>query len=109
MTVEGSQSQLCPVPDIAPVSGLCDIIIEGDTSALADACCPRGLTMPSSVDSWIPPANYFRCVPDLPLSPFSMQLSSVSDIFGSGSDLFSNYTLKVGRVRVCLSVCLFTP
>ena len=44
ITVDGPGSELCAIPDLAPVEGLCNVIIEGGTDANAAACCPRSLS-----------------------------------------------------------------
>jgi hypothetical protein len=82
VTVEGSVSSLCPTPSLLGLDvGLCDVIVEGGVPSNPGACCPRGLSIPSSVSNWVPPSNYFQCVSDVAKSPFNLTLDSVSDTF----------------------------
>lgn len=101
VTVEGAVDNLCPLPDIAPVSGLCDIIVEGGTPSNSKACCPRGLSTLSS-NPWEVPQNYFSCVAEGSSSPFNLQLASVSDVFTDAiGDEYVSYVFKLSRNQNC--------
>ncbi len=95
-------SELCPIPTLLGLDvGLCDIIVEAGPSQGAGnppTCCPRGLSIPSSVASWIPPANYFVCLSDASVSPFNLTLDSVSQPYPDSAN-------TQARARTTLPAC----
>lgn len=61
ITVEGNVQQLCPLSDLAPIPGLCSVIVEGGTPLSANACCPFGLSTPFGLSSpFIAPNPFFQ-------------------------------------------------
>jgi len=102
VTVEGDVTQLCPSPDIGPIKGLCDVILEGGTASDAGACCPRGLSVNGSSISFTPPSGFQCMASSAPtVSPFNIQQLDVSAIINGVNSRFVNYTLKVTSNSQC--------
>ncbi|KAJ9516978.1 hypothetical protein QJQ45_027372 [Haematococcus lacustris] len=104
LTVEGLISQLCPAPDLLGLPGLCSIIVEASTPSNPEACCPRGLSLPSTDNNWVPPTPGFQCMASMTTSAFAVDLLSVSMPWAdSPSTSAVNYTLLLNRSSTCLT------
>lgn len=78
VTVEGAADMLCPPPGLAPVPGLCELVVEGlPTSAGRGTCCPLSITR-NSIDTFIPPADAFKCNADVGSNAFELVFDSAS-------------------------------
>eukprot|EP00798_Chlamydomonas_sp_ICE-L_P002225 gene2225-33787_t len=98
ITVGGDADALCALSDMAPVKGLCNIIVEGAGST--SSCCPHSLSQ-ASVGDFIPSPTDISCVSNAAAAGFDLMLQSVTTPFVSGSDQLSNYTFVIQKPVSC--------
>mmetsp|Transcript_34369 Transcript_34369/g.76321 ORF Transcript_34369/g.76321 Transcript_34369/m.76321 type:complete len:914 (+) Transcript_34369:313-3054(+) len=102
VTVEKGATYLCPPSDIAPIPGLCGVIIEGATPQNANACCPRGLSIAENKNStYIPQPP--QCQTDINSTVFSVSLQSVTNPYSTdgGATKQADYTFVLNAGRQC--------
>ncbi|KXZ54582.1 hypothetical protein GPECTOR_4g647 [Gonium pectorale] len=77
ITVEGAADALCPPPGLAPLPGLCELVVQGATPANPNACCPSTISMNSQLPFQLP-EQQFQCSSSLENSPFKLVYDSVT-------------------------------
>ncbi|PNH07994.1 hypothetical protein TSOC_005497, partial [Tetrabaena socialis] len=77
VTVEGAADSLCPPPGLAPVPGLCEVVVQGASPAGPAACCPATITVNSATDFEAPP-DAFQCSAAPDSSPFALVFDGAS-------------------------------
>lgn len=101
VTVEGEVSRACPLPENAPIAGLCNVIVIGGSQA---ECCPRSISQPIPAtpdNAVVIIPEPFECEYQLERNGFEMDLASVTDVFSMSGRMFANYTFHLGATSSC--------
>ncbi|KAG2429152.1 hypothetical protein HYH02_014187 [Chlamydomonas schloesseri] len=105
VTVEGAADGLCPPPGLAPLPGLCEIVVQGATPANPNACCPATVTAIDLVPGFVPPAgSAFQCSASLDASPFQLVFDGATSAGADPADGASrlvSYNFRLAATASC--------
>ncbi|PNW77049.1 hypothetical protein CHLRE_10g420200v5 [Chlamydomonas reinhardtii] len=105
VTVEGAADNLCPPPGLAPLPGLCELVVQGATPANPNACCPATITVPNLVTGFVPPpGSAFQCSASLDASPFQLVFDGATSAGtdpADGSSRLVSYNFRLAATASC--------
>ncbi|KAG2492467.1 hypothetical protein HYH03_009408 [Edaphochlamys debaryana] len=101
ITVEGAADALCPPPGLAPVPGLCEVVVQGATPANPNACCPASISRNDLVSDFVLPAGSFQCSATITNSPFKLVFDSVSAPQTANNQQFVSYSFRLVATSSC--------
>ncbi|KAG2446351.1 hypothetical protein HXX76_000938 [Chlamydomonas incerta] len=105
VTVEGAADNLCPPPGLAPLPGLCEIVVQGATPANPNACCPATITVSDLVAGFVPsPGSAFQCSASLDASPFQLVFDGATSAGTDptdGSSRLVSYNFRLAATASC--------
>ncbi|KAG2435062.1 hypothetical protein HYH02_012059 [Chlamydomonas schloesseri] len=102
VTVEGAADSLCPPPGLAPVPGLCELVVQGATSSNPNACCPATITVSNLQSNFVPPAgSAFQCSASLDNSPFKLEFEGVSAPQTVAGQQYVSYNFRLVATGSC--------
>ena len=105
VTVEGAADNLCPPPGLAPLPGLCELVVQGATPANPNACCPATITVSSLVTGFVPPpGSAFQCSASLDASPFQLVFDGATSAGtdpADGSSRLVSYNFRLAATASC--------
>ncbi|PNW86215.1 hypothetical protein CHLRE_02g077550v5 [Chlamydomonas reinhardtii] len=102
VTVEGAADSLCPPPGLAPIPGLCELVVQGATSANPNACCPTTITVSNLQSNFVPPAgSAFQCAASLDNSPFKLEFEGVSAAQTVAGQQYVSYNFRLIATGSC--------
>ncbi|PNH02128.1 hypothetical protein TSOC_011919 [Tetrabaena socialis] len=102
ITVEGAADALCPPPGLAPLPGLCELVVQGATPANPNACCPSTITL-TSLAPFEPPADSFQCSASLASSPYKLVFDGVSAPQTVAGQQYVSYNFRLTTTSSCAS------
>ncbi|GFR49057.1 hypothetical protein Agub_g11083, partial [Astrephomene gubernaculifera] len=100
ITVEGAADALCPPPGLAPIPGLCELVVQGTSASNPNACCPSTITENS--DTAFPaPDHAFQCSASLDNSPFQLVFDGVSAPLVVAGQQYVSYNFRLAATDSC--------
>ncbi|KAG2482983.1 hypothetical protein HYH03_018109 [Edaphochlamys debaryana] len=101
VTVEGAADTLCPPPGLAPLPGLCEIVVQGSTPANPNACCPSTITRGTAQQNFVIPPGSFQCSASIANSPYKLVLDGVSAPQTVAGQQYKTYTFRMVTTGSC--------
>lgn len=102
VTIDGAADALCPPPGLAPLAGLCEVVVEGVPASGSGVCCPVSVTR-TSKDVMALPDTSFQCNANLAASGFEMLMDGVSAPSAADADgsRYVTYNFRLAASSTC--------